>query len=124
MTGMSDPPRLSAAGRDVSASADPLGVAEYLDHDLVPYARMTDLASLADRVAKADLSDVTRDLRDVLQSRRITGADSQRLQVLLSQLYHAHPALDGPQLDQLRSEVTKAWELSRSGAVLRETREE
>lgn len=122
---MTDSPRPSAGIRDaIPGTPGPLGVAGYLDHDLVPYARMRDLEGLANRVAAAGLAEITRDLRDVLQSRRLTGADSQRLHVLLSQLYHAHPALSGPQLDQLRSEVTRAWELSRSGAALRETREE
>jgi hypothetical protein len=101
--------------------AGPLGVGEYLDRDLKAYARMRDLQDLADQAAAAPLNDVLRDLRTVLTERRLTGADSQRLHVLLSQLYHAHPALDGPQLDQLRSEVNTAWELSRSGAFLRET---
>jgi hypothetical protein len=96
-------------------------VREYLDRDLKAYARMRDLQDLADQAAAAPLNDVLRDLRTVLTERRLTGADSQRLHVLLSQLYHAHPALDGPQLDQLRSEVNTAWELSRSGAFLRET---
>jgi hypothetical protein len=90
-----------------------LTVASYLDAGLVPYARMSDLASLADKAAARPLADLLEDLRGVLRDRGLEGADGQRLHVLLSHLYHASPDVDGDLLDLLRTEVDTAWQRSR-----------
>lgn len=81
----------------------------YLDHTLSPYRRVLEMTTLANRVAERDPGAVLDDLRTVLEVRALSGEDHQRLHVLLSQLHHAHPGLDGTLVHQLRSVVTTAW---------------
>lgn len=93
-------------------------ISEYLDHELRAFARVRDLEALADEVAQRPTDAVLRDLRTVLAQRPLSGEDSRRLNVLLSQLYHASATVDRRLVDQLRGEVSTAWELARSRALL------
>lgn len=89
-------------------------ITKYLDHQLGRHRRVLEMTALADRVAARPADDVLTDLRDVLETRTLSGEDLQRLHVLLSQLYHAHPDVDGALVDELRDVVTTTWQASRT----------
>lgn len=88
-------------------------ITEYLDHDLGRHRRVLEMTALADKVAESPTTDVLDDLATVLEIRTLTGEDLLRLNVLLSQLYHAKPDIDGALDDELRDVVSAAWEQTR-----------
>lgn len=93
-------------------------VSEYLDSALAPSRRVRELEALADRVVARPVSDVLADLEQLLVDRPISGEDSRRLTVLLSQLYHAHADVDVAVIATWRERVATAWELTRSHHLL------
>jgi hypothetical protein len=69
---------------------------------------------LADKIAEGPTTEVLDDLATVLETRTLTGEDLLRLNVLLSQLYHAKPDIDGDLDAELRDVVSTVWEQSRT----------
>jgi hypothetical protein len=88
-------------------------ITEYLDHALGTHKRVLDMTALADKVAEGPTSEVLGDLAAVLEARTLTGEDLLRLNILLSQLYHAKPDIDGDLDAELRDRVSTVWERSR-----------
>lgn len=110
-------------GRDGSnTSPGSLTVTAYLDSQLKPFRRIRDLEALANQLAETPLEEVLADLRAVLVARPLSEGDHQRLHVLLSQIHHRRPQFDTTQGAALRAEVTTAWELCRSSAVIQTIR--
>lgn len=93
-------------------------ISEYLDSALAPARRVRELEALASRVAARPAGDVLADLEQLLVNRRISGEDSRRLNLLLSQLYHAHADVDVVAISTWRERVATAWELTRSHHLL------
>lgn len=86
-------------------------IKEFLDHNLSRTGAVRELQDLSDHIAQGRaLDDTLRDLRVVVAERKISAEDHRRLHLLLSQLYHAHPGLDGPMHDELRSLVIQGFE--------------
>jgi hypothetical protein len=85
----------------------------YLDRGLVPHDRMGDLSAAADQVATAPTRTVLADLTRILEARPLSMEDLLRLNVLLSQLYHAKPDIDGDHVQELRDLVSVVWENTR-----------
>jgi hypothetical protein len=88
-------------------------ITEYLDHGLGRHRRVLEMTALADQVATGPTTEVLDDLATVLETRTLTGEDLLRLNVLLSQLYHAKPDIDGDLDGELRDVVSEVWERSR-----------
>lgn len=88
-------------------------ITEYLDHALGRHKRVLDMTALADKVAEGPTSEVLGDLAAVLEARTLTGEDLLRPNLLLSQLYHAKPDIDGDLDAELRDRVSTVWERSR-----------
>lgn len=101
-----------------------MNIAEYLDHELRDGARIREMEALANRVAIRPATEVLDELKELLETRPLSGEDTQRLQVLLSQLYHRHAEVDSATDAHWRGEVAKARELSRTRVHLLDTREE
>jgi hypothetical protein len=99
-------------------------IAEYLDHKLRDGARVREMEALANLVAARPSGEVLDELQLLLAGRPLSGEDTQRLQVLLSQLYHRHAEVDSATDAHWRGEVAKARELSRTRVHLLDTREE
>lgn len=89
-------------------------ITEYLDHDLGRHRRVLEMQILADKIAEGPTTEVLDDLATVLETRTLTGEDLLRLNVLLSQLYHAKPDIDGDLDAELRDVVSTVWEQSRT----------
>jgi hypothetical protein len=89
-------------------------ITEYLDHDLSKQRRVLDMTALADKVAEGPTTEVLDDLAAVLETRTLSGEDLLRLNILLSQLYHAKPDIDGDLDAELRDLVSTVWERSRT----------
>jgi hypothetical protein len=89
-------------------------ITEYLDHELDKHKRVLEMQVLADKIAEGPTTEVLDDLAAVLETRTLTGEDLLRLNVLLSQLYHAKPDIDGDLDAELRDVVSTVWEQSRT----------
>jgi hypothetical protein len=97
-----------------------LTIAQFLDRPLSPLGGVPELTQLTAEIAAQPLHETVTDLRRVIKARAVGIEDQRRLHVLISELYHRCPEADLTLVGRLRAEVTAAYEVGRSGVLLRD----
>jgi hypothetical protein len=98
----------------------PLTIEQFLDRPLSPLGGVPELTQLTAQIAAQPLEETVADLRRVIKARAVTIEDQRRLHVLISELYHRCTDADLDLVGRLRAEIVAAYEVGRSGVLLRD----